>query len=183
MEKNAGKGRGIAFAIDALFAIAVVAAFAITVVPASSGLQDAGDAAPRAASKLSESTLRAMCLATASELSAASPEIAAIYSDGNLTANDSEMTLCQLLARLEAEGNGSVLRAKNVTAQVFGPLVPQTMGLAVYADGALIYNTTFEPPAPIALHSSAAYVYSYGKAGVSTAPIGPVKIEARSWWP
>lgn len=181
--KNAIGRRGVAFAIDALFAIAVIAAFAISVVPAYASQESAQDAAPAALSRLTETTLRSMCLATAGELSASSPEIASMYSDGNLTANDSEMTVCQLVARLEDEGGYAVLRARNVTAEVFGPLVPETTKLAVYAAGTLVYNTTSEPASPNAMHSSSAYVYSYGKAGIAADPIGPVKIEARGWWP
>lgn len=173
--------RGIGFAIDSLLAIAVIATFAISVIPAGFASPDANDDAPRALSGLSETTLRAMCLSTVSELSATSLEIASMYAEGRLSSNDSEMTACQLVARLEAEGNGSSLRAKNVTAQVFGPLVPKTTGLAVYADGTLVYNSTFEPPAPSAMHASGAYVYSYGKAGIATEPVGPVKIEVRVW--
>jgi len=177
------KSKGVAFAIDALFAIVVIAAFAITVVPANLAAHGAEDDAARALSRLSETTLRSACIATVAELSASSPEIDALYADGNLTANDSEMTLCQLMARLEAEGSGSALRATAIASQIIGPLTPETMGLAVYADGSLIYNSTFQPALPAAMHSSAAFVYSYGKTGVAADPIGPVKIEARAWWP
>ena len=175
--------RGIAFAIDALFAIIVIAAFTISIVPAGTALPDAGDAAPRALSKLSETTVRSMCLATVSELSANSSEIAALYADGNLTASDSEMTLCQLVARLKAQGGQSATRAGKVTAQIIGPLIPQTMGLAVYADSTLVYNSTTQPASPESMHASTAFIYSYGLAGVAAAPIGPVKIEARAWRP
>jgi len=177
------KSKGVAFAIDALFAIVVIAAFAITVVPTNLAAQSAGDGAPRALEKLSETALRSMCIATVAELMASSPGIAALYADGNLTAKDSEMTLCQLAARLEAEGNGPSLRAGAIASQIIGPLAPETMGLAVYADGSLIYNSTFQPATPTAMHSSSAFVYSYGKAGIAASPIGPVKIEARAWWP
>jgi len=177
------RSKGIAFAIDALFAIVVIAAFAITAVPASLAAHHAGEDAAGAASRLSETTLRAMCLATVSELSASSSEIAALHSDGNLTSGDSEMTACQLVARLEAEGNSSTLRATAIASQIIGPLTPEAMGLAVYADGTLIYNSTFEPSAPNTAHASTAFVYSYGKAGVAADPIGPVKMEARAWWP
>ena len=182
MERE-NRSKGVAFAIDALFAIVVIAAFAITTVPANLAAHGAADDAPRALARHSETTLRSMCIATIGELSASSSEIAALYADGNLTANDSEMTLCQLAARLEAEGNGSASRAGTIASQIIGPLVPESTGLAVYADGSLIYNSTFQPALPAAMHSSAAFVYSYGKAGVAAAPIGPVKIEARAWWP
>lgn len=181
MQKVIGR-RGIAFAVDALFAIAVIAVFAISVVPTYSSLASQDSAASKALSTQSADALRAMCLATVGELSA-TPEIAALYSDGNLTANDSEMTLCQLVARLEAEGGRSVLRAGNVTAEVFGPLVPETTRLAVYAGGTLVYNTTSEPASPKAMHASSVYVYSYGKQGIAANPIGPVRMEARMWWP
>ena len=181
--KRENKSKGIAFAIDALFAIVVIAAFAITAVPANLAVQDAGDAAPKALAKLSVTTVRAMCLATVSELSANSTEIAALYSDGNLTANDSEMTLCQLMARLEAEGSGSVLRAQAIIAQTIGPTTPDTVGIAIYADGTPIYNSTAQPASPAAMHSSTTFVYSYGTSGIAAGPLGPVKIEARAWLP
>ena len=183
LKKNENGRRGIAFAIDSLFAIAVIAVFAISVVPAYPSSAATDDAAPEAVSALSSATLRSMCLATASELSASSAEIAAMYSDGVLTAADPEMTACQLVARLETEGGESTARARNVAAQVYGPLVPAALGLAIYADNTLIYNSTFQPPSPRALHSSAASVYSYGKAGVAAEPIGPVRMEVRAWWP
>jgi hypothetical protein len=173
------QSRGIAFAADALFAIAVIAAFAISVVPASPAQAAVGDAAPDAVLRASFTAMRSMCLATVGELSGLS-EVAALYSDGNLTANDSEMTACQLVARLSKD-SGTMARAKSVLAQAYGPLVPPALGLGVYSDGALAYNTSIEPGAPAAMHSSAAYVYSYGKAGAGSEPIGPVKIEARAW--
>ena len=183
LKKNGNSHRGIAFAIDALFAIAVIAVFAISVVPAYPAFSATGDAAPDALSKLSSAMLRSMCLATASELSAESPEIAELYSDGNLTANDSEMTACQLVARLSLGGAESVARARNITAEAYGALIPPATGLAVYANDALVYNSTFEPASPGALHSSTAFVYTYGRAGVAAEPEGPIKMEARAWWP
>jgi hypothetical protein len=180
--KNRVGRRGIAFAIDALFAIAVIAAFAISVVPVYSS-SAADDAAPYALSKQSTATLRSMCLATVSELSAVSPEISGLYSDGNLTANDSEMTACQLVARLSLGNAESAARAHKVVAEVYGGLAPQATGLAVYANNARVYNTTFEPASPRVLHSSTVFVYTYGKAGVAAEPLGPVKMEVRAWWP
>ena len=181
LKKTITRRRGIAFAVDALFAIAVIAVFTISIVPARSTI--ATDAAQDALSMQSAATLRSMCLATASELSADSVEIAELYSDSNLTDADSEMTVCQLVARLSTGDAESIARAHNVTAEIYGALNSPSTKLAVYANGTLIYNTTFEPAFPKALHSSTTFVYTYGKAGIAAEPMGPIKMETRVWWP
>ena len=93
------------------------------------------------------------------------------------------MTACQLIARQSVGNNESIARARNITAEIYGPLIPAAVGMAVYANGTLVYNSTSQPQSPLALHSSKAFVYTYGKTGAAKEPIGPVEIEVRAWWP
>ncbi|MFA5247060.1 MAG: hypothetical protein WC408_04195 [Candidatus Micrarchaeia archaeon] len=181
MKKNTRMhSRGFSFAIDSLFAITVLAVFAITLVPVIDHQN-----AERSAAILSDEsahTIGATCLATVSEIAASSEIVSLMFTDGNLTAADENLTFCQLLARLDAKGTQvhSEL-AKNATAQVLGTLMQGQVGIAIYVQDTLIYNSTFEET-PKAVHSSNAYVYSYGTAGPAADPIGPVEIKARAWW-